>query len=61
MSYDDVPEGGAAREIGRKIYMDALAHRRGFRDDQLGIEDPELWAEIFENIGSVAISELAPR
>lgn len=46
MSYDEF--------LGRDIYMSALSDRRGFRDDQLGIEDPETWAEIFEHIGSVA-------
>lgn len=54
MSYHDVPKGGPEREIGRKIYMKALSGRRGFRDDQLGIEDEEIWAEIFEEIGKVA-------
>jgi len=54
MSYYDVPKGNKDREIGRKIYMDALSGRRGFRDDQIGIEDEEIWAEIFEEIGKVA-------
>jgi hypothetical protein len=47
-----------ARELGRKIYMEALSDRRGFRADQIGIDDPDIWAEIFEDIGSVAISAI---
>jgi hypothetical protein len=31
-----------------------LSDRRGFRYDQLGIEDVEIWAEIFEEMGGVA-------
>ena len=54
MSYYDVPKGDQDREIGRRIYMNALSDRRGFRDDQLDIEDPEIWAEIFEAIGKEA-------
>jgi hypothetical protein len=54
MSYHDAPKGNKDRELGRKIYMKALAGRRGFRDDQLGIEDAEIWAEIFESIGKEA-------
>jgi len=54
MSYYEVPKGNADRELGRKIYMDALSGRRGFRDDQLGIEDTDIWAEIFEEIGKIA-------
>jgi len=41
-------------ELGRKIYMEALSGRRGFRDDQLGIEDEDIWLEIFEAIGQTA-------
>lgn len=54
MSYYDVPKGNKDREIGRRIYMNALSDRRGFRDDQLNIEDTEIWAEIFEAIGREA-------
>jgi hypothetical protein len=54
MSYHDLPEGNADVELGRKIYMDALEDRRGFRYDQLGIEDANIWAEIFEAIGKAA-------
>ena len=39
--------------LGRKIYMEALAHRRGFRDDHLGI-DADIWAEIFIQLAQVA-------
>lgn len=54
MSYHDLPKGNADREIGREIYMKVLDDRRGFRYDQLGIEDVEIWAEIFEAMGKVA-------
>lgn len=56
MSYYDVPEGapGSDLEIGREIYMKALDDRRGFRYDQLGIEDADIWAEIFQEMGRVA-------
>lgn len=58
MSYYDLPKGNADRELGRKIYMKALEDRRGFRYDQLGIEDVDIWAEIFEAMGKVARAEL---
>ena len=54
MSYYNLPKGNADCELGRKIYMEALSDRRGFRDDQLGIEDPETWREIFEALGKTA-------
>lgn len=54
MSYHDLPKGNADRELGRKIYMEALEDRRGFRYDQLGIEDTDIWAEIFEAMGKIA-------
>lgn len=54
MSYYDLPEGDIDRELGRRIYMEALSDRRGFRDDQLGIEDVDIWAEIFDAIGKSA-------
>ena len=54
MSYHDLPKGNADREIGREIYMKVLDDRRGFRDDQLGIEDVDIWAEIFEEMGKAA-------
>lgn len=58
MSYYDVPAGNPDRQLGRQIYMQALADRRGFRDDQLGIEDPRIWAKIFEAIGRAARTAL---
>ncbi len=58
MSYHDLPKGNADRELGRKIYMDVLDDRRGFRYDQLGIEDVDIWAEIFEEMGKTARKEL---
>jgi hypothetical protein len=54
MSYHELPEGDMDRELGRKIYMEALEDRRGFRYDQLGIEDVDIWAEIFDAIGKAA-------
>lgn len=41
--------------IGRIIYMVALSDRRGFRSDQIGIEDDDIWREIFEDLGRTAI------
>jgi hypothetical protein len=53
---DDQPVGINTfnRDLGRHIYKAALGHRRGFRNDQIGIDDPEMWAEIFEEMGAVA-------
>jgi hypothetical protein len=56
MSYHELPTGTPDCELGRKIYMEALEDRRGFRYDQLGIEDTEIWREIFEAIGQSARS-----
>lgn len=61
MGYYDVPKGNADRELGRRIYMNALSDRRGFRNDQLGIEDEDIWAEIFEAIGKEARLAIARR
>jgi hypothetical protein len=55
MSYHDVEPSSRAERVGKTIYMATLAGRRGFRDDQLGISDPEIWAEIFAAIGKTAI------
>ena len=52
--YDAEPETREQR-IGKDIYYEALFDRRGFRDDQLGIEDPEIWLEIFQEIGEQAL------
>lgn len=58
MSYYDLVDGDADQELGRKIYMKALSDRRGFRYDQLGIEDTDIWAEIFQEIGKIAREEI---
>lgn len=59
MSYYDVPKGNADLELGRTIYMQALSGRRGFHDVQLGIEDPEIWEDIFECVGRAARNAVA--
>lgn len=59
MGYYELPPGSPECELGRKIYMEALSDRRGFRDDQLGIHDPEIWREIFEAIGAEALRQIA--
>ena len=46
--------------IGRTIYDEALSDRQGFRADQIGIEDDEVWAEIYEAIALVAVRAVAP-
>lgn len=56
MSYYDVEPDTPEMTVGQKIYMDALADRRGFREDQLGIFDTEIWEEIFTAIGATAIA-----
>jgi hypothetical protein len=51
--YDDI--GTYNQKLGRKIYREALSDRRGFRDDQIGIDSEEdVWLEIFEHMGKVA-------
>lgn len=59
MSYHDLRKGSPDQELGKAIYLGALAHRRGFRDDQIGIEDNAIWREIFEEMGAVARKALA--
>lgn len=59
MSYHDLPVGSVDQEIGRFIYMKVLDDRRGFRYDQLGIEDVDTWAEIFEEMGKAARAAVA--
>lgn len=61
MSYHDFTPSSRDGKIGKEIYLKALSGRRGFRDDQLGIEDDEIWNEIFEAIGKSAISAVAAR
>lgn len=41
--------------IGRAIYLAALSVRRGFRSDQIGIDDDAIWQEIFSDLGRNAI------
>lgn len=58
MTYRGKPETEAQR-IGQRIYLDALDYRRGFRPDQIGIDtEDDVWGEIFQNIGSVAINAM---
>ncbi len=54
MGYNDVRSKDKNVQLGKKIYDDALYGRRGFRDDQLGIEETKLWREIFADIGKAA-------
>lgn len=56
MSYDDLEPKSREGRIGKLIYDAALSGRRGFRWDQLGIEDPAIWEEIFEDMGFQAIA-----
>lgn len=54
MNCYDNPET-ADQKIGAAIYKHALAGRRGFRSDQIGIpENDPIWLEIFASIGAVA-------
>lgn len=55
MSYHDFMPSSREGKIGKAIYLKALDGRRGFRYDQLGIDDDEIWTEIFEDIGKSAI------
>ena len=59
MSYHDFTPKTREGRIGQRIYINALDDRRGFRYDQLGIDDDGLWAEIFEHIGREAIAAVA--
>lgn len=59
MSYHDFTPRSRAGEIGKKIYLAALDGRRGFRYDQIGIDDDAIWTEIFEAIGESAIRAVA--
>lgn len=56
MSYHDFEPTSIEGSIGKVVYMAALDHRRGFRYDQLGIEDHGIWAEIFDDIGKAAVA-----
>lgn len=55
MSYHDFTPKTRAGKIGKAIYLNALDDRRGFRYDQLGIDDDDLWTEIFEAMGREAL------
>jgi hypothetical protein len=59
MSYHDFTPETREGRIGKAIYLGALDDRRGFRYDQLGIHDDEIWCEIFQSIGEEAIKALA--
>lgn len=55
MSYHDFTPPTRQGRIGKTIYLKALDDRRGFRYDQLGIHDDEIWNDIFEAIGLAAL------
>jgi hypothetical protein len=59
MSYHDFTPNSREGKIGQKIYLAALDDRRGFRYDQLGIDDDDIWTEIFEAIGVAAIEAVS--
>ena len=59
MSYHDFTPETREGRIGQKIYLNALDSRRGFRYDQLGIDDDEIWKEIFETMGKAALEAIA--
>lgn len=56
MSYHDFEPETVEGKIGKAIYLNVLDDRRGFRYDQIGMHDDELWLEIFEHIGREAIT-----
>lgn len=43
-------------EIGSRIYDAVLSDRRGFRQDQLGIDD-DIWEEIMDELGDAIVNE----
>ena len=58
VDYFNDPIGGDAEQLGQRIYHAALAGRRGFRPDQLGIpEEDAVWVDIFRAIGLEAKDE----
>lgn len=59
MSYHDFTPATREGRIGKEIYLAALDDRRGFRYDQLGIHDDEIWNEIFSSIGEAALTAVA--
>ena len=58
MSCHDFTPATREGRIGKAIYLAALSYRRGFRDDQLDIDD-NIWTEIFEDIGHAAVAAVA--
>ena len=56
MSYHDFEPKTRNGKIGKAIYLTALDDRRGFRYDQLGIDDDAIWTDIFEAMGAAAIA-----
>lgn len=58
MSYHDFTPKSQAGKIGKAIYLKSLDDRRGFRYDQIGIHDDDIWRDIFEAMGAVAIEEI---
>jgi hypothetical protein len=59
MSYHDFTPRSRNGKIGQLIYLRSLDDRRGFRYDQLGIDDDEIWEEIFEQMGVEALRAIA--
>jgi hypothetical protein len=59
VSYHTFTPKRQAGKIGKAIYLKALDDRRGFRYDQIGIHDDDIWLDIFEAMGKVAIEEAA--
>lgn len=44
-------------KMGQAIYHEVLSDRRGFRPDQIGIDEgDEIWAEIFDDIGHAVMT-----
>ena len=58
MSYHDFTPSTREGKIGQAIYLKALDDRRGFRYDQLGIDDDAIWIEIFEAMGRAALDAI---
>lgn len=58
MGYYDEPETVAQR-MGQMIYKRALSDRRGYRPDQVGIDESDsVCGEIFQDIGQSALDVL---
>lgn len=50
MSYYEIDESNPLVRMGRDIYMKGLSGRRGFRYDQLGIDEKDDWEDIFTDL-----------